>query len=566
MPKKSAKQRKEIEHRLIAAQTSLAALMAEQELLERDLTRNLHQELLESAKGSFKSFVTQAWGLVDQGSAFVDAWYLDCICDHLEAVARKEILNLIVQIPPRHSKSTLCSALFPAWVWLNNPSEEFITASATQRLVIRDAVRSRDLMQSEWYQSLKPDFEFMKDQNQQSKYTNNKGGTRLATSVGGTLTGFGYTIGILDDILKADDAYSKNKIESTLEWWRTAFLSRRNSPEARTVIIMQRLAENDPIGWELAQSEELWDNICLPIMYEEGRKFYSSLGWEDIRKEPGELLSPDRFPKKEVESIKKRMGDMGFASQYQQNPTPREGNIVKKPWIRYYMQPFNKFQLPQFEIILGSWDLSFSEAGGSYSVGQVWGKRGTQKYLLHQYRAKMGVIEQLKTIRQMKAEFPGIRALLVEKKANGDAVLQMLQKEIPGLIAISPQEIGAGDKEVRLAACSIEFEANQVFFPHESFAPWVKELVQELTTFPRATNDDQVDALSQALNWLSTKSGLSSINVTATAEQLKHETGLGKDFDHIRRKTEKELQEKTSAKMITEASSSNMNSLRSIFS
>jgi hypothetical protein len=141
----------------------------------------------------------------------------------------------------------------------------------------------------------------------------------------------------------------------------------------------------------------------------------------------------------------------------------------------------------------------------------------------------------------------------------------MLQKEIQGLIAISPQEIGGGDKEVRLAACSIEFESSNVWFPDKSFAPWITETVNELVNFPKAQYDDIPDVVSQVLNWLSTKSGLSSINVTATAEQLRHETGLGQDFDWIRRKSEKQLQEKTS-KIITEASSSSISQLKSIFS
>jgi predicted phage terminase large subunit-like protein len=321
----------------------------------------------------------------------------------------------------------------------------------------------------------------------------------------------------------------------------------------------------DPIGFELSANPDIWTNVMLPMEYDPARKLISTIGWEDPRKEDGEILWPERFPPKEVANLKKALGVFGWSSQYNQNPIPREGGLVKRNWLKYYYTQFNKFQLVQFELLIGSWDLTFTDTGSSDCCGTVWGKRGTDKYLLACYKEKMDVVQQLAAIRKMKADFPGIRALLIEKKANGDAVIRMLQKEIPGLIAISPQEIGGGDKEVRLAACSIEYEAGNVYFPDKSFAPWVSEVISELINFPKASSDDFVDSSTQALNWLATKSGLASINVTATAEQLRHETGLGQDFDWIRRKTEKELQEKTS-KIITEASSSNITQLKSIFS
>lgn len=568
MPKKTAKEKKAIQEKLIFMQTQLASIMAEQEVLDRDLEKNLKVELVESAKTNLESFFQQAWPLFEPSKPYMDNWHISCMCQHLEAMYRGEIQNLAIEISPRSSKSSICNVIFPIWVWINQPSTQFITTAAIDKLAVRDSIRSRALINTPWYQenfAIPAGIEFTKDSNQKTRYDNTKSGYRVATSITGAGIGLGYDYLIIDDPHKPQEINSKASREAVIEWWGNTASTRANSPDSRRLVIHQRLHEDDLIGYLKKNEAESFDFLTIPMEFEPERKFFTSIGWEDPRTEPGAIFWPERWPKHTLDKLKKSLGEYGSAAQLQQNPVPREGGVVKKDWLRFYHQPFNKFQLPQFQIIIGSWDLSYTETGDSFTVGQVWGKRGTQKYLLMQYRDKMGIIEQLKTIRQMKSDFPGIKAMLVEKKANGDAVLQMLQKEVPGLIAISPQEIGAGDKEVRLAACSIDLEAGNVFFPHESFAPWVKELIQELTTFPRATNDDQVDSLSQALNWLSTKSGLSSINVTATAEQLRHETGLGQDFDFIRRKTEKQLQEKTS-KIITEASSSSITQLKSIFS
>jgi predicted phage terminase large subunit-like protein len=568
MPKKTAKEKKAIQEKLIFMQTQLASIMAEQEVLDRDLEKNLKVELVESAKTNLESFFQQAWPLFEPSKPYMSNWHISCMCQHLEAMYRGEIQNLAIEISPRSSKSSICNVIFPIWVWINQPSAQFITTAAIDKLAVRDSVRSRALINTPWYQenfAIPAGIEFTKDSNQKTRYDNTKSGYRVATSITGAGIGLGYDYLIIDDPHKPQEINSRTSREAVIEWWGNTASTRANSPDSRRLVIHQRLHEDDLIGYLKKNESESFDFLTIPMEFEPERKFFTSIGWEDPRKEEGEIFWPERWPKHTLDKLKKSLGEYGTAAQLQQAPVPKEGGLIKAQWIKYYYSPFNKFQLPTFEILIGSWDLTFTDTGSSDCVGSVWGKKGADKYLLHCYRSKMDVVQQLAAIQQMKLDFPGIRAMLIEKKANGDAVIRMLQKKIPGLIAISPQEIGGGDKEVRLAACSPEFEAGNIHFPDKSFAPWVAEAVSELTNFPKAASDDFVDSSTQALNWLSTKSGLSSINVTATAEQLRHETGLGQDFDFIRRKTEKQLQEKTS-KIITEASSSSITQLKSIFS
>lgn len=650
--KKTKEELKKLQEDLIRKQTDLAAFLAEKEQLEAALETELEQELREEARRNFKAFFVQAWDFIEPGKPYMDNWHIDAICEHLEAVQYGHIQNLIIAVPPRTSKSSLCSLAFPCWSWLQDPSERFITVAAVEKLVIRDAVRSRRLIQSPWYQGFKPPFELQKDVNQKSRYENTASGYRIAVSVGASAIGEGFSIliclpfeeeidtnlgslrigeivekeikckvktfnhdtnkvewldidryeknprgnraiyevetasgikfratedhpiycvnaekyielrnlkvgdfllenlesvkvksiskvevapeyvyniatgnhnyfcrGVLihncDDLTRPSDVKSKAEMDNILEFWTQTLATRKNSVNARRILLQQRLATNDPIGYELAHNEELWDVLKLPMEYDSSdKKYITSLGWSDPRKKDGEVLWPERFPPAELKNLKKQLGVYGTAAQLQQNPVPLEGGIIKREWIvkNYYnnQDQFNRFSLNQFDLIIGSWDLTFSNTGDSWNVGIVVGKKGSDKYILDMWRGRYDIIQQRDAIREMYAKYPQIRAMLIEKKANGEAVQRVLRREIPGILLIDPREIGAGDKEARLSACAIDFEANNVKFPHPSLpgCSWVELAIDELTLFPKTPNDDIVDAVSMALNWLASKSNI----------------------------------------------------------
>lgn len=404
------------------------------------------------------------------------------------------------------SKSSIINIAFPVWCWLQDPSLKFITCAHGESLAVRDAVKSRQLIESPWFKRNWGDKVGLKaGSNQKTKYENNDNGYRIATSISGRAVGEGFDILIVDDPHKPKEINSKAAIQEVVEWWTGTMPSRANSPDSRRVVMHQRLAENDLIGYIRENDADSWVIISLPMLYEP-TDYVSPIGWKDPRTDENEVLWKARFPDYEVKRLRNNLGSFGFAAQYQQRPAAKEGGLIKKSWLKYYGIPFNTHTMGNFDLIIQSWDLAFGDTG-DFTVGQVWGKAGPDKYLLDEVKGKWTFTEQLQKIRQLKSVWPQTRVILVENKANGAAVIDSLRRTVPGLIPINPKEIGGGDKEVRLSACALDFEAGNIYLPSHNFAAWVKDYVSELTTFPRSKHDDSVDATSQALNWFASKAG-----------------------------------------------------------
>lgn len=493
MTKRTKEELQALKTSLISKQTELAALNAATNSLDQKLAPALLQEQVELGKKSFKSFFVQAWPYIDPGKPYMDNWHVDCLCEHLEAVTNGEIQNLIIQISPRSSKSSICNVAWPVWSWIKNARAKFITAAAIDKLALRDATRSRTLINSPWFQRAYAEplgIKLSADTNQKSRYENTQYGYRIATSIAGQGIGEGFDYLVIDDPHKPKEM-GKIHRDAVIDWYTGTISTRKNSPKSAKVLIHQRLHQLDLIGWCIKNQPELYEIINIPMEFEPERKFFTSLGWTDPRTEPGEIFWKERWPIEELNALKKDLNPYGTAAQLQQNPVPREGGVIKKDWIKYYTTPYNKYNAGQYELLIGSCDLTFSDTGNSFTVGQVWGKKGPNYYLIDQFRGNMNVVKQLGMIRDMKRNYPNMRTILIEKMANGDAVVAQLQKEIQGLVPIKLSEIGGGDKEVRLALASLAFESGNIYVPHPDTNPWVKEFIEELTTFPRAGNDDQ---------------------------------------------------------------------------
>lgn len=448
---------------------------------------------------SLAHFAEQAWHVVEPGRPFVKGWHIDAIADHLEAVLNGDIRSLLINVPPRHMKSLLVSVLFPAWGWARRPELRWLFASYAESLSIRDSVKCRRVIQSPWYQRrFGHVFQLTGDQNEKKKYENNQTGHRLATSVGGAGTGEGGDIIVADDPHKVMEAESEKVRENVLDWWDGEMSSRGNDPQkVAKIIVMQRIHERDLSGHVLA--EKGYEHLCLPAEFEPERKCFTSVGWEDPRKERGELLWPARFREPEIKQMKKELGSQRYAGQGQQRPAPAEGNIFKRAWWKYWTA------LPDsIDFIALSMDLSFDEGKtASYACFQVWGRSGADKYLMDQEREQCSFSKQLVIVRRMvdKWNDPGrlgpkmINALWVEKKANGAALISTLQKEIPGILPVEPR----GSKEARAEAVAPEVESGNVYIPHPDLVPWVPEFIEEHTVFNNGAFNDQVDTTSQAL-------------------------------------------------------------------
>jgi predicted phage terminase large subunit-like protein len=257
------------------------------------------------------------------------------------------------------------------------------------------------------------------------------------------------------------------------------------------VIVMQRVHENDLAGHVLQQGD--YEELKLPAEYEGSRRM-TSIGWQDPRTEPDELLWPERFGREEIDRLKRDLGSYGAASQLQQRPSPAEGGILKRHWWKFYRDAPRKFKE-----VIQSWDCSFKDSRSSdFVVGQVWGRNGADKYLLDQVRGRMDCPATMQAVKRLSENWPQAQRKVIEDKANGPAVVAMLKHEIAGLIAVNPK----GGKEVRAQAVSPQIEAGNVYLPDPSIAPWINGFIEECAAFPNGAFDDQVDAMSQALVYL----------------------------------------------------------------
>ena len=456
-----------------------------------NISPDLEAAHAEQARRKLRHFVKYAWRYADP-QKFVDGWAVQAMCEHLEACASREIRNLLINIPPRHTKSLLTCALFPAWLWIGRPQERIMSISYGDKLAKRDSRLARQIMRSEWYRKWYGDsFKFTDDQNEKAEYENDHGGKRTATSIGGLGTGAGGSIIIVDDPHKADEINSVVARQGVLDWWNETMATRLDDPATGVqIVIMQRLHEGDLSGEILKDSG--WEHLCLPARFEPERKCVTSIGWSDPRTEPGELLSPKRFNEDALAIIEKRLGAYRTAGQLQQRPAPIEGGIVKMDWWEYYTVK------PGMDRIVISVDCgNKTKARNDPTVAQVWGRSAGWHYLLDEWRERV--------------EFPGLKAgvkslcakwnpsaVLIEDAANGVSLIQQLPTEadfIWPIISITAKL----DKVTRLEAASPTIEAGLVYLPEG--AAWLTDFTTEVCTFPNATHDDRVDTLSQYLNW-----------------------------------------------------------------
>jgi predicted phage terminase large subunit-like protein len=459
----------------------------------------------------FREFVADAFEVVEGGDAhaalvragrrapkFIQGWHIDAIADHLQAVAEGQIRRLLINIPPGTSKSLLSCVLWPAWLWARDPTLRFLFSSYSEEFTRRDCRKAKALIASDWYRGLFPEVRLKRDPDTSMEHHTTAGGERHGASTGSGVTGKHVHCIVEDDPLKAQDARSPRAREEVWDY-RTQTLGFRLLPETGwRIVIMQRLHEDDPSGRILARAgkdaeddPDEYVHLCLPMEFEPSRRC-STILFDDPRKEEGELLWPARMDRRFVDALKspQGLGAYGYAGQAQQRPSPVEGGVIKRHWWRYYEQP------PEvFDRVILSWDLTFKQTGSSWVVGQAWGQKGPDAFLLDQVRDRLDFPAQVAAVRALREKWPEAKETLIEDAANGSAVVSVVRKEIPGVIPIPPR----GSKEARLAAVAMFVEAGNVWLPHPRIAPWIDGLVEEVTVFPNGANDDQCDCAGQAL-------------------------------------------------------------------
>lgn len=502
-------------------------------------------KLAAECAADLRTFIRQAWPIVEPATNFVPSWHIDCVAEHLQAVSNGEIPRLIINQPPRTMKSLTAAVFWPSWEWLSRPHIRWLFASYAQDFAYRDSLKMRRLIRSMGgrqdgslfqrvgYQGvlrlLGRAWALERDQDAKSKYETTETGMRFATGVGGMATGEGGDRIVVDDPVNARRARSEKEREAANVWWDETMTTRFNNKQAAAVIVMQRLHENDLTGHLLARDPEGWHHLCLPAEYNPGFQFTYPAQAElpsgrvvdgDPRTEPGELLDPVRLDQEVLARRRRDLGSYGYAGQYDQNPVPAEGGMFKKHWWRRRWSPgFETHLYLGWDHVIQSWDMRFGDsrkASASYVVGQVWGAHGADAYLLAQIRGQFDFVTTLHVVRALTAFRPDATRKLVERKANGEAVMSALQREIGGFKPIDPDE----SKDARAAAITPWAEGGNLILPdaetipcpavyadddgveHQLSPTTVQDFIDEAAKFPLGTHDDQVDAMSQAVSWM----------------------------------------------------------------
>lgn len=441
---------------------------------------------------SFASFVKAGWHVLEPAAELKWGWALDAICDHLEAVSRGEVLELLMNVPPGCMKSLLTGVFFPAYEWgpRGLPHLRYLGTAHKQDLAVRDNLKCRRLIRSEWYQDRWP-ITLTGDQNAKTKFENDRTGFREAMAFA-SMTGSRGDRVILDDPLSVDDANSPAALHSAELTFLEALPTRLNNDDSAKIVIMQRLHERDTSGIILAKDLG-YTHLCLPMEFEKKRRCHTVIGFTDPRTKEGELLFPERFGPAKVESLKKTMGSYATAGQLQQRPAPRDGGMFKRAWFT----PIRA--LPAGTIFVRGWDLAAStDAGSAYTSGVKMGLTPEGRYVIaHSARDRLtaGGAERL-IVNTAKQDGVSVPVSLPQDPGQaGKAQAQYLVRQLAGFNARATPE--SGDKVTRAEPLSAQAEAGNVDI---LIGDWNEAFLDEISTFPNGTYKDQVDAATRAFN------------------------------------------------------------------
>ena len=403
-------------------------------------------------------------------------------------------------MPPRNLKSICASVAFPAWALGRNPAKRIVCVSYAADLAVKLSRDCRLVMESDWYRNAFPMARLAKDKNNEHEFETSGHGSRYATSVGGALTGRGGDIIVIDDPIKPTDAMSKAVRDAAKAWYDNTLSSRLNSQrDGVIVLVMQRLHVDDLVAHVLPK--EPWVHLNLPLINEVEQKIQIGKDRYHLRK-VNELLHAGRDDLATFERLKATVGSFVFSSHYLQQPVPEQGEIVKWEWFQQYNQ------LPpreSYDSIVQSWDTASKATQLSdFSVCTTWLVKGKHFYLIDVVREKLAYPDLRRLAISHALEYQA-DTILIEDKGSGTALIQDLRCDetpsVPYPTPIVPEQ----DKITRMSSTSPKIEAGQVYIPES--APWLGDFHAELMAFPHGAHDDQVDSLSQFLNWTQQRSG-----------------------------------------------------------
>ena len=503
-------------------------LALEPQRLERAVTLAVADQV----KRNFATFCKRAWMQLLPAPPIWN-WHLDALCEHLTLVTLGEIRFLMINMPPRHTKTMITNVFWPAWHWLHKPGEQFLTASVDDTLATDAAILSRRLIEGEWFNRLFPGYlALYDDENRAGMFRNTKGGYRQTASMQGRITGVGGTVQILDDPHDAKKVESDVVRLGALATHDNAWRSRLNNPDkAQKVYVGQRTHDNDIFGHVLEQERRRWVNLVLELEFNPKRRCITFVndgtgvkeGAKEIFRDPrevdGELLDPKRFSAETAKAEKAIMSERAWEAQYNQNPVGTGGLILKRHWWKMWVHPEwrpnrgTEMLMPQFSEIVQVYDTAFEEKEESdFSARTTWGVfQYTEQHMdpttKRPIMGKTRTAGMLLDFMMERYTFPDLRAeviksheefmpnkILVEKKASGhDLVNELRRKNLP-VVAVklsgsSGRGRGEGDLIARANMASLMLEKGCIFAPPRRWALQVIELSSKFPNGPPGSRD-----------------------------------------------------------------------------
>lgn len=465
--------------------------------IEAEYVCRIERELLRrSATKHLDSFILYTYADYQMG------WVHKEICDTLDQFLRdveaQKSPRLIICQPPRSGKSEIVSRRFPAYALGKNPDLQIIATSYSSDLVSRFNRDVQRIIDDDIYREIFPSTTLngrnVKTDTRASyirtsdlfEVVGHKGSYR-STGVGGGITGQGADILIIDDPIKDRAEANSPTIREKLWDWYTSTAYTRLSPGGGVIVMATRWHTDDLIGRLIQKMQEGsgddFNVITYPAIAEH----------DEPHRKAGEALHPERYDLEQLNAIRQTIGPQDWSALYQQRPVPEGGAVFKIDAFKRW----NSTNLPPaFDQILGSWDMTFKDSKSSdYVVGQVWGRKGVDLYLLDLFRGQWDFTKTLEMFALMTAKYPRTHRWLIEDKANGSAIISVLKKQIHGITPITPTE----SKLERAYAVTPLIEAGNVYIPES--ATWIANFEDELLNFPAGAHDDQVDSMTQALNF-----------------------------------------------------------------
>jgi phage terminase large subunit-like protein len=476
------------------------------------------------AENSFYEFVKEAWEHVEgKRRPYKDNWHMKALCDHLQGVFEGNIKCLLINMPPRCSKSLVMCVFFPAWVFLKAPHTRIYCSSHSSKLSKRDSIRCRSLIASDWYQTRWGNrFTINKKIDNQEKFETNFGGFRECTSIKSGTTGNEGDILLLDDPNNAKDSESDTKRTSINDSYAAGWSNRLTDYNTgRSVISQQRTHQMDVSGYVL-ENDPLFIHLMLPMEFEAERKcqtkWLNGKTWEDPRKKSGELLWPNHIGEEALKRVKNGLGsEYRIAGQLQQRPAPSEGGLLKKNWWSIWKHP----SAPQYRQVIQSWDTALNANElDAYSACTTWGLFNDENnipnlILINMWRGRVEYPELRKLaqlfyrdyrnggsveIKPDGAHVPNI--VLVEEKASGFSLIQDFRRA--GISAMKFNPTPYGDKIARVKLSSFIIESGRVWLPGKgpeyiTLKDYAHNFRELCSVFPNSEARDVVDTMTQVL-------------------------------------------------------------------